>query len=166
LEGVEWGKRLTEILEKYKYALAVVLIGMVLMMLPGHNSTQSSQTQDESIQEDDLEQSLETILSQIQGAGRVQVLLSVQAGEENHYQTDCDESTGSENSTQRKQTVLVSDSQRSEAGLIRRTDPPKYLGAIIVCTGADNARVKLAIVQAVSCVTGLSANQISVLKTN
>lgn len=36
----------------------------------------------------------------------------------------------------------------------------------MVCQGADNAAVRLAIVEAVSKVTGLGANRISVLKMN
>ena len=51
-----------------------------------------------------------------------------------------------------------------ESGLVQRVDPPKYLGAVIVCQGADKAAVKLAIVEAVSKATGLGADQISVLK--
>jgi stage III sporulation protein AG len=38
------------------------------------------------------------------------------------------------------------------------------MGAIVLCQGADVPSVRLAIVDAVSKVTGLVANQISVLK--
>ena len=40
----------------------------------------------------------------------------------------------------------------------------KYLGAIILCQGADHADVKLQITQAVSRATGLGTDRISVLK--
>ena len=51
-----------------------------------------------------------------------------------------------------------------ESGLIRQINPPAYLGAIVVCQGADNNTVRLAIVEAVSRATGLGADKISVLK--
>ena len=38
------------------------------------------------------------------------------------------------------------------------------MGAIVVCQGGDNATVRLAIIEAVSNVTGLGADKISVLK--
>ena len=41
---------------------------------------------------------------------------------------------------------------------------PTYLGAVIVCQGGDSPTVKLAIVEAVSNATGLSADKITVLK--
>ena len=47
---------------------------------------------------------------------------------------------------------------------MRQVNPPTYLGAIIICEGADDANIRLAVVDAVSKVTGLGANRISVLK--
>ena len=76
------------------------------------------------------------------------------------YQTD----TQTSGDTCRVDTVIVTDSDRKEQGLIQKLNPPKYMGAIIVCKGAGNAAVKLAVVEAVSRVTGLGADQISVLK--
>ena len=107
---------------------------------------------------------LEQILAQIDGAGKVAVLLSEQEGSETFYQTDIESQTGETDTSNQSQTVIVTDSDRNESGLIRRTDPPKYQGAIVVWQGADRAEVRLAIVEAVRCATGLGANQISVIK--
>lgn len=41
---------------------------------------------------------------------------------------------------------------------------PTYQGAIVVCQGADDPGVKLALVQAVASVTGLGTDQITVVK--
>ena len=59
---------------------------------------------------------------------------------------------------------MVTGSDRSEKGLVRQINPPEYLGAVVLCQGADNAAVKLAIVEAVSKATGLSTDRITVLK--
>lgn len=162
--GLDREKRFIGILEKYKYALAVVLIGVLLLLLPSQKTEEETEQTQSVAGTESLEQMLENTLSQIDGAGDVQVLLTRQTGEETLYQTDTDQSTDSESSSQQSQTVIISDQNRNETGLVRRTDPPRYLGALIVCQGADSARVRLAIVEAVSCVTGLSSNQISVLK--
>ena len=63
-------------------------------------------------------------------------------------------------------TVTVTDAQRNESGLVRQIVSPKYRGAIIVCGGADDPVVCLAIKDAVSNATGLGTDRISVLKMN
>lgn len=164
MDGLVRGKFLTGILEKYKYPLAVVLVGVVLLLLPGQDAEIQKQPEESIPQQESLEQQLEAALSRIEGAGSVEVVLTRQTGEETFYQTDTEENKNADNTSSQSQTVIVSDQERNETGLVRRTDPPRYLGALIVCQGADSARVRLAIVEAVSCVTGLNANQISVLK--
>ena len=94
----------------------------------------------------------------------VQVMLTLASGEETLYQTNEDYSIGDNTNTKRSDTVTVTDAQRNETGLIRQQNPPKYLGAIVVCNGADSPEVRLAVVEAVSKVTGLGADDISVLK--
>ena len=56
------------------------------------------------------------------------------------------------------------DNSRNERGLVIRTDPPKYLGAVVLCQGADSSVVRLAVIDAVSKVTGLGTDRICVLK--
>ena len=63
-------------------------------------------------------------------------------------------------------TVIVSGNDRTESGLVRQINPPVYMGAIVVCQGADDPTVQLAIIDAVSKITGLGTHRISVLKMN
>ena len=86
--------------------------------------------------------------------------LTQREGERTVYQTDED----SASSGVRSDTVLLNGSDRSQTGLVRQVNPPTYLGAVIVCQGADSASVRLAIVSAVGSVTGLSTDKITVLK--
>ena len=104
------------------------------------------------------------ILSQIHGAGKVQVMLTVASGEETHFQTDIKQSNSEQTDSSQSDTVIITDADRNQAGLIKQINPPVYRGAIIVCQGADSASVRLAIVDAVAKVTGLSADRICVLK--
>jgi stage III sporulation protein AG len=80
------------------------------------------------------------------------------------YQTDEDITTSENNSTVRKETVIITDSQRNESPLVLQVLPPEYMGAVIVCQGAENVQVRLAIVEAVCNATGLGADKIAVLK--
>lgn len=147
--------------KKYRYPLLVLVIGLALLLIPtGKREENSSPTPTQAAQTKDMTGQLTAILSQIQGVGKVQVLLTVAAGEQTIYHSD-------ENSTDtsvRLETVIITDSQRNEQALVSQVVPPTYRGAIIVCQGADSAAVKLAIVEAVSRATGLGADNISVLK--
>ena len=112
----------------------------------------------------ELEERLSALLSQVSGAGNVQVILTMSSGEETLYQANEDVSTQENGMTTKTDTVTVTDAQRNESGLIRQVNPPVYKGAVVVCQGADNAAVRLAIVDAVGKATGLGADKISVLK--
>lgn len=152
-------QRINALFGKYKYPILVVLVGLALMLLPGRREPELSPVVNETIAADDLETRLAAILSQIEGVGGVRVLLTEDAGREILYQTD------SQTDTDRcsQDTVLVEDASRNETGLIRQTLEPKYRGAVILCQGADDPSIRLAIVEAVRCVTGLGADKISVL---
>lgn len=156
------GKQLIQLLKKYKYALIVVCIGLLLMWIPGRDAAATRQIKPaESMPEEtELAVKLEQILSKIQGAGEVKVLLSESRGEKIIYQTD----TSGSGDNLRVDTVILTDSQREQNGLKQTVLAPEYLGAIVVCQGADRADVRLAIVEAVSDLTGLGADKISVLK--
>ena len=91
-------------------------------------------------------------------------MLTESSGEEIIYQTDGDSSQTDSSFSNREDTVTITDSQRNEQGLVRQQNPPKYMGAIVVCQGGDKPSVRLAIIDAISKVTGLGADKISVLK--
>lgn len=160
------GQKLRRFLEKYKYAAAVLLLGLGLMLLPGFSEkTQTSAGQTAAVPEkQSVGEELEEILSQVQGAGRVRVMLKEASGEELLYQTN-EELSQTENGTaEKRQCVTLNDENRAEYGLIRQINPPTYLGAVVLCQGADDPAVKLAIADAVSKITGLGMNKIAVLK--
>lgn len=163
--GVIGGKLLQGV-KKYRYVLLVLLIGIVLMAIPGGKSEPQEPTVvtvPESGFEDQTK-ALTEILSQIKGAGKVRLLLSVDAGEKILYQTDQDTSTSAGSGSMRYETVIITDGNRAQQGLVQQTLAPQYRGAIVVCQGADDVQVRLAIVDAVSDATGLGTDRISVLK--
>ena len=158
-----WSSKIKKVLKQYRFPALVLLVGIMLMSIPKQEVILKSPPV-ETEENIPVESVLAEKLSKIEDAGRVEVLLSIASGEEIVYQTDIDQSQTDSNTTSRVTTITVSGSDRNESGLIKQINPPKYLGAIILCQGADRASVRLAIVDAVSKLTGLGADSISVLK--
>ena len=160
-------KRVVDFLKKYRYVALVLVIGIVLMLIPGRGKEVDARS-DTSVPEVTVQvpvsQQLAAILSQIEGAGKVEVFLTEAAGEETVYQVDENTSISENANSLRKDTVTVTDAGRNQTGLVRQINPPRYLGAVVVCQGADSPAVRLAITEAVSKVTGLGTDRISVLK--
>ena len=165
MEKLLKNKKVQDFFGKYKYVLLVLAVGIVLMVIPSGSQTQVEAVLnqgEESILS--VEERLTQILKQVKGAGEVHVLLTEAFGEETLYQTNEDTSQSDTGSSSRGDTVTVTDSERNENGLVRQKNPPKYLGAIVVCQGGDQPAVRLAILDAVSKVTGLGADKISIQK--
>ena len=156
----------SEFLKKYRYVGIVLMAGLILMALPTGKSNSDSPVpkEEERSESVTIEEALAQILCKIEGAGNVEVLLTIASGKETIYQTDDNISVSENNSTTQIDTVTVTDSDRKQTGLVKQINPPTYQGAIIVCQGADSAKVRLAIIEAVSKATGLNSNYISVQK--
>jgi len=164
MDRIEFQKKLSGMFDKYKYVLLVVILGLVLMLWPSQKETSPviPATQ-QSSQLPSITEELSAILAQIRGVGRVRVMITEQSGSETHYQTDVSEMQDADSITGDSRTVLVS-SGSAETGLIKSVSAPVYQGAIVVCQGADDPAVRLAVSQAVASVTGISTDRISVLK--
>jgi len=172
----ETGKRLWLRLGKFRYPLLMLLLGMVILVIPvGRAAKQEKTTSSEPSQAapaddgiDATEARLEAILSRIDGAGRVQVMLTFAAGEKTVYQQDSDEEVSTESGKEQrktgKKTVLASAGSSQEEPVEVQTIPPAYRGAVVVSDGADSAAVRLNLVNAVSSLTGLGADKITVIK--
>ena len=147
---------------RYKYVLLVGLIGVGLLLLPGGKDAMAQATVDPpAATKPALEDQLELLLSQLQGAGQVKLLLTTAQGERYIYQTD---SNAGQNGELRLETVIVSGADRQENPVLQQTVGPVYQGAVVLCQGAADAAVRLAVVEAVSKATGLGADKICVLK--
>lgn len=155
--------RIKEYWKKYRWAILILMLGLVLMTLPEEEKALPEDAV-AAVQQESLQQELEVMLSRLEGAGKVCVLLTEATGPEHHYQTDLDSQDTMEASDRRVETVIVTGSDRSQQGLVRRVDPPRYLGAVVLCQGADRPAVRLAVVDAVGTATGLTSDKISVLK--
>ena len=163
MEATAPKQRINALFGKYKYPILVALVGLGLMLLPSEQEPSEPLEPPRAV-ERSLEEKLEALLGRIEGAGQVSVLLTEKEGSQTLYQTDSQTDADESGSRRTDDTVLVEDENRTESGLVRQTLGPVYRGAVILCQGADDPSVKLAVVEAVRCVTGLGADQISVQK--
>ena len=163
MEATARKQRINALFGKYKYPILVALVGLGLMLLPSEQEP-SEPVEPSRAVERSLEEKLEALLGRIEGAGQVSVLLTEKEGSQTLYQTDSQTDADESGSRRTDDTVLIEDENRTESGLVRQTLGPVYRGAVILCQGADDPTVKLAVVEAVRCVTGLGADQISVQK--
>ena len=149
---------------KYRYPTCILLLGIFLMLFPVKSGEKAEMQDLEIVEQEPMEERLEGILSEIDGIGKVDVLLSISKGEKVVYQINEEKRDSENEQTNRTTTVTVTNSDRDEIGLIRQVDPPEYLGAVVACQGAGNANIRLAVVEAVSKATGLGADRIAVVK--
>lgn len=173
----EWARKIISALKKYKYAALVLVIGLALMLIPfGSEKKQTKQQQTPSepaaAEQQDYAQEMEArltkMLLQIDGAGRVSVMLTLQTGAQTQYQTDTkitseQTNSGTQTSEERK-TVILSEGSAYDEAAISSVVYPQFQGALIVSEGADNAAVRWNIVSAVSSLTGLGTDKITVVK--
>jgi len=164
---MDWLKKKDNILvliKRYKYVMVILLTGILILMMPEKKDPQPTNYTEQIQTNLDLQEALINILKRIEGAGDVDVLLTEKKGEEIIYQADSDLTSGSNTESENRKTLIITDENRAEKGLIRQVNPPVLQGAVVVCQGADDPKVKLALVDAVMRATGLSSNQICVLK--
>lgn len=154
------------VIRKYRWAVLVLVLGLLMMGFAQepNQEHQENTPVEQHVEELSLQQEIENLLMQMEGAGKVSVLLTSACGPEYHFQTDEDGLTSSDSTDRKKETVLITGSDRSQSGLIRRVDSPVYLGAVILCQGGDDPKLRLAIVDAVGTATGLTSDKISVWK--
>ena len=167
MDIANWGNKAKNWIFKFRYPILVLLVGLVLITIPSKVRNNAEPQTDPVIPtriSSDTAQQLTEILQQIKGVGKVKVLLTVSRGEKTEYQQDEDQSVSENESSIRKETIIIRDADDNETALITQVIPPEFLGAIVVCECADDANVKLAVLEAVSKATGLRSDKISVLK--
>ena len=156
----EIGKKLKK-LGAYKYSFLILALGVGLLLLPVKEKGIDPPKQE--MEQEDLEARLAAILSQVEGAGCVDVMLTYSEDRMYEYQTNRKTVTDEHGTEEETETVLLSGTG-AESPVIVRSVYPICRGAVVLCQGADSPSVRLRIIDAVSSVTGLSSDKISVIK--
>ena len=109
----------------------------------------------------EFESRLEATLSEVSGAGETQVLLTLANTGRRVLAQNVEQDGQTHNQSD---TLVVAGSDRSETVVELGRVTPEFQGALIVCDGGDSPQVRLSVMTAVSVLTGLGADQISICK--
>ena len=117
-----------------------------------------------------LENKLSNVLSQINGAGNVSVMVTLACGVEYVYATNATEETTSQTNngvtttqtTTTEELILVSQSGK-DSPLVIKENLPKVSGVLIVSSGASNISVMLELQKAVMALLEINAEDIEIL---
>jgi stage III sporulation protein AG len=169
-----------------KKSKALIFIIIAAILLLAFSGTGGGKKEEKSIAKDgddneifveqyiaESEKRLEEILSTVQGAGRVSVMITVEdVGEkvlaenektENDRENDGEKSSSSQN---KEQTAIIYGSGSDEKPFVLKEKLPLPSGVLVVATGAGDESVRLEIYEAVKALYGISGHRIKVTKGN
>ena len=151
-------------------ALLCVAFGAMtlLMLLPaGKQEIEAADTAGEemSFSLEETERRMAEVLSAMDGVGRVQVMLTLHSGETLSLAEDSSATLGSGGDVRQDSQILtVNRGSGKQEVVVTRRLYPTYQGAVVVCQGAGDSRVRLRVLETVSVLTGLSSDKISVVQ--
>lgn len=165
---------LLEKLKEKKTTVVMILgvVGLLLIMissvfadkeqsdpLPSEKSV--SETADYNNYRLEMEKRLEEFLGKIEGAGDVEVFLTVGSSERYVYAEE-EKKVKSDNKTEEENKYVIYGSGKEP--LVETVKTPQITGAVIICTGGDSPAVEERIYKAVSSALGISTGKIYVTK--
>lgn len=125
-----------------------------------------------------LEEKLESILSNIQGVGEVKVCIHYSESSEviamynensrvsNTEETDTSGGIRKIQETDSQRDIIYQEENGEKTPITQKVIQPKIEGAIITAKGASNANTKTNIIQAIEAITGLATHKIQVFEMN
>lgn len=124
-----------------------------------------------------LERTLEDILSVMEGAGKVKVMITMESSAEAIVEkdvnkeisasTEVDSEGGSRNTsgnTQAGETVYKNDGSNNAVPYVKQVICPKIAGVVVCAQGGDNETVNKNITEAIQALFGIEIHKIKVIK--
>ena len=154
-----------ELLLRLIVILGIAGMGCILLssFLPA--KTETAEIPQETSGADDyrtqLESDLTAMLSAMEGVGRVQVLVTLEGGEEYCYAKSGDRTVSG---SQTKSSVSYVTVGGSREALLESVAHPAITGVVIACSGGGSPAVQEAVNRAAAVACGLPSNRIYVTK--
>lgn len=163
--------------DKMNYFLLVGIIGIVLVISgnTGNQPLKNTANSEDYLQEYKLktEKELAEFLETIEGVGDVEVIISLESGQENIYaqkeksasniKKEAQTDYYYDNSTYENEYIIVKNTGEEQA-LIEKIMQPAVQGVAVSCTGADDILVVSAVTNSVSVVLNIPTHKICVTK--
>ncbi len=159
-------------LAEHKYVAIVLLVGLILLLLPTSvnkpEEAPAPEPEEKEPSTGEAERRLEEILSLIDGAGQVRVLLTLKSDGERVLARESERKTetGADgNREEDRDSALVVEKGSGQSGEVEvKYLYPEYRGAVIAAQGAGSATVRAELLEAVKAATGLGATDIKIVK--
>ena len=166
--------------------IVIIIIGMILAVLAiptGKSSEEETpeaqQVENMSIEreayEEQLEERLESVLCQMEGVGRVEVMITMEASAREVIEKDASteqsynsESTEaySDSSVKKDESTVYADTEEGSIPYVVQEIYPQVEGVLVVAEGGDNSSVILAITDAIQALFGVDVHKIKIVKMN
>lgn len=153
---------------KYLIAAAAAVLLLVLFsefLFP--EKAETEKTEADYISQ--LEEKLETVLSETKGVGPCEVVITAVGGNEYVYATEKTDKSKSSVSGEKTQTdtdiktnVKTVTEQRSEKPLVEKEIYPEIQGAVIICKGGGSGKIRAEVTEIASTLLGISSDKIVV----
>lgn len=155
--------------KKALLTVAVGILGMLLVLLSELPFTESAKAQADTTSQgefytDDLERKTEKLISQIEGAGKVSVMLTYEATRETVWAKDVNSKTQGSEGADTEEKYIIVDTDQGESGLEIKVLYPKIRGVAVVCNGGDDPIVNSRIKSLVSALFDIGSNRISIAR--
>ncbi len=150
--------------------ILVVFIGVILLICFSSNIFSNSSSSTVSVSyATQIEERLEKVLSQIDGAGNVNVMVMVESSstlviatsKEEKTNSSTTSSSSSENTTV-VETPIVITKNGTSSPLVLQEIMPEVKGVVVVASGANNVKVKLELLKAVQSALNLDISCIEI----
>lgn len=161
--------------KKNKIILLIGALALVFLLLNeiGGETEEVSVTRDSASYSAEytkkIERQLEDILSEINGAGRVQVMVTLDTCYENVYAKGYSAKTEENDVETQNETeeeyIIIKKGSNNEECLVVKVYEPQIKGVAVVAEGADNIQVKKAITETVCALFDISSAKVSVEKS-
>lgn len=125
--------------------------------------------------EEELEERLEDILSQMEGVGKVQVMITLQSSTREVVEKDysIQQSRDEDNiadvnqsNTSKEENTVYSETDEGSIPYVVQEIYPKVEGVLVVAEGGDNSYVNIAIIEAIQALFDVDIHKIKIVKMN
>ena len=149
-------ERYLPLLKKYWYVPMMILIGILFMVGWDKEAEKVSASAAFSDQQYvfETQERLESMLTEIEGAGRCYVTVTLSSGSKKEYVR------------QEGDVLVVSDKDGNESPVVSKEKAPEIAGVTVACKGAGKTEVRNRIILAVSTVLGIGTNKICVVESS
>ena len=159
--SIEKGKSSKKI--KFEYIVIVILVVLALVIFFTSSNinltTKKTSKNSENSTFYDIEAKLNSVLENIDGVGKVDLIISYKSSNQKDYLTNTETSTDNGKTTTTSTTILVG----GEPIVIKEYNPDVQ-GIVVVCEGADNLNVKLKITEVLLTIFNVSSDNIRIIK--